>query len=73
LRVDAVADAGHRGDDPGFAEAFAQSRDRDAHGVGERVGVLIPRPFQELFGADATAFGATRTSSTANCFRVSAT
>ena len=44
--VDAVADAGHGGDDPGFAEAFAQCRDGDAHGVGERVRVLIPRPFQ---------------------------
>src|SRR3954451_20376306 len=55
--VDAVAGAGHRGDDPGFAEAFAQCRDRDAHGVGERVGVPIPRPLQELFGADDTAFG----------------
>src|SRR6202040_3881798 len=44
-------------DDPGFAEAFAQGRDGDAHGVGERVGVLIPRPFQKLFGADDAAFG----------------
>src|SRR5207248_7168285 len=57
LRVDAVPGSGHGGDDPGFAEAFAQSRDRDAHGVGERVCVLIPRPFQELFGTDDTAFG----------------
>ena len=57
LRVDAVADAGHGGDDPGFAEPFAQCRDRDAHGVGERVCVLIPRSRQELFGADDTAFG----------------
>ena len=55
--VDAVAGAGDGGDDPGFAEPFAQCRDRDAHGVGERVGVLIPRPFEELFGADDTAFG----------------
>ena len=46
LRVDAVPDAGHGGDEPGLAEPFAQSRDRDAHGVGERVCVLIPRPFQ---------------------------
>jgi len=46
LSVDAVPGAGHGGDDPGFAEAFAQSRDRDARGVGERVCVLIPRPFQ---------------------------
>src|SRR5438552_8559987 len=55
--VDAVAGAGHGGDDPGFAEAFAQSRDRDAHGVGERVRVLIPGSRQELFGADDAAFG----------------
>src|ERR1700737_4343649 len=57
LSVDAVAGAGHGGDDPGFAEAFAQRRDRDPHGVAERVCVLIPRPLQELFGADDTAFG----------------
>src|SRR6185312_8088310 len=56
-RVDAVADAGHGGDDPGFAEAFAQCRDRDAHGVGERVCVLVPRSGQELLGADDAAFG----------------
>src|SRR6476646_2992005 len=57
LRVDAVADAGHGGDDPGLAEPFAQSGDRDAHCVGERVRVLVPRLRQELFGADDTAFG----------------
>src|SRR5918912_854609 len=57
LRADAVPNPGHRGDDPGLAEASAQCRDGDAHGVGERVCVLIPRPFQELFGADDTAFG----------------
>ena len=55
--VDAVSGAGHGGDDPGFAEAFAQPRDGDAHGVGERVCVLIPRLLQELLGADDTAFG----------------
>src|SRR5215472_14539202 len=57
LGADAVPGAGHGGDDPGFAEAFAQCRYCDAHGVGERVCVLIPRPFQEFFGADDTAFG----------------
>src|SRR3954451_6680107 len=57
LRLDAVPGAGHGGDDPRLAEALAQSRDRDAHGVGERVCVLIPGPFQELLGADDTAFG----------------
>jgi transposase len=41
LSVDAVAGAGHGGDDPGFAEPFAQCRDGDAHGVGERVGVKV--------------------------------
>src|SRR5262245_18011090 len=57
LSVDAVAGAGHGGDDPGLAEALAQPRDRDAYGVGERVGVLIPCSRQELLGADDTAFG----------------
>src|SRR5690348_6570643 len=57
FRVDAVADAGHGGDDPGFAEPFTQCRDTDADGVRERVGVLVPRPLQEFFGADDTAVG----------------
>ena len=51
LSIDAVPVVDDGGDDPGFAEAFAQCRDGDAHGVGERVGVLIPRPFQELLPA----------------------
>jgi hypothetical protein len=55
--VDAVPGTGHGGDDPGFAEPFAQGRDGDAHGVGERVRVLIPRLFQQLLGAYDTAFG----------------
>ena len=41
----------------GFAESFAQCGDGDADGVGEGVGVLVPGPLQELFGADDTAFG----------------
>src|SRR3954471_17309593 len=57
LSADAVPGAGYGGDDPRFAEPFAQCRDGDAHGVGERVGVLIPGPFEELFGADDAAFG----------------
>src|SRR5207248_6192946 len=57
LGVDAVANAGHGGDDPGFAEPFAQCGDGDAHGVRERVCVLIPCSLQEFFGADDTAFG----------------
>src|ERR1041385_1678329 len=56
FRVDAVPDAGHGCDEPGFAEPFAQSRDGDPRSVGERVCVLIPCSLQELFGADATAF-----------------
>src|SRR5262249_51334859 len=56
-RIDAVPGAGHGGDDPRLAESLAQSRDSDAHGVGERVRVLIPSPFQQLFGADDTSFG----------------
>src|SRR5262249_14951094 len=54
---DAVPDAGHGGYDPGFAEAFAQCRNGDAHRVGERVCILIPCALQELFGADDTAIG----------------
>ena len=39
LSLDAVADAGHSGDDRGFAETFAQCRDGDAGGVGSgRIG-----------------------------------
>src|SRR3954452_5519219 len=56
-RIDAVPVAGHGGDDPGLAEPLAQSRDRDAHRIRERVCVLIPCSRQELFGADDTAFG----------------
>src|SRR5215217_4841231 len=56
--VDAVADAGHGGDDPGLTEALAQCGDGDADGVGERVGVLVPRAFQQLLGAhDAAVCG----------------
>src|SRR5919197_788128 len=57
LGADAVPDAGDGGDDLWVAEPFAQCRDGDAHGVGERVRVLVPRPLQEFFGADHTAFG----------------
>src|SRR5688572_6811022 len=55
--VDPVADAGHRGDEPWLAQAFAQGGDGDADGVGEGVGVLVPGPLQELFGADDPALG----------------
>ena len=48
MRVDPVPDAGYGRDDRRFAEAFAQCRDGDSHRVGERIRVLIPRPFQEL-------------------------
>src|SRR6266581_8591158 len=56
VSVDAVPDAGHGGDDPGFAEPFAQCRDRDARGVGVGVGVLVPCSREEVFGADDAAF-----------------
>ena len=42
--------------DPGLAESLAQGRDRDANGVGERVGVLVPCSFEALRRCD-TAFG----------------
>ena len=55
--VDAVPGARHGGDDPGFGEALAQCGDGDAYGVRERVGVLVPRPFQEFLGADDPTLG----------------
>ena len=55
--VDLVSGAGDGGDDPGLAQPFAQSRDGDAHGVGERVCVLVPCSGQEFLGADDAAFG----------------
>src|SRR3954447_499765 len=55
--VDAIPGAGHGGDDPGLAEPFAQSRDGDAHRVGERVRVLVPRLRQEILCTDHTALG----------------
>jgi hypothetical protein len=39
----------------GFAAAFAPGQDRDLDRIGDRVGVLIPRPLQKLFAL--TAFG----------------
>src|SRR4051812_21111199 len=54
--LDAVADAGNGRDEPGLAKALAQARDGDAHRVRERIRVLVPRPCQQLFGADDTAF-----------------
>src|SRR3978361_265762 len=57
LRVDAIADAGNGRDDPGFAEAFAECRDRDTHCVGERGGVLVPRALEQVLRADDTALG----------------
>src|SRR6478672_8813147 len=55
--VDPVAGAGHGGDQPWFAESLAEGRDRDADGVGEGVGVLVPGSLQQLLGTDDTALG----------------
>src|SRR3569833_165226 len=55
--VDPVADDWHRGDQPWLAESLAQRGDGDTDGVGEGVGVLVPGPFQQLFGADDTTLG----------------
>ena len=71
--VDAVADAGHGGDDPGFAEAFAQSE------TVMRTALVNGSAFSSHARARSSSAlttppsAATRTSSTANCFRVSAT
>src|SRR4051812_44637981 len=57
LRLDAVPNARHGGDDERLAEALAQGGNGDADGVGERVRVLVPGPFQKFLGADHTALG----------------
>src|SRR3954452_16905385 len=55
--VDAVSDPGDGGDDTWLAEPLAQSRDGDADGVRERIGVLVPGALQQLLCADDAAFG----------------
>ena len=56
-QLDPVADARHGLDHPRLAEALAQRRDGDAYGVGERIGVLIPRALEQVFGAHDSAAG----------------
>jgi hypothetical protein len=51
---DAVPDPGRVVDDVRFSELAAQAADRHAHGVGERVGVLIPGLLEQSFGAERT-------------------
>ena len=41
----------------GSPRRLRSARDGDAHGVRERVGVLVPCSRQEVFGADDTALG----------------
>jgi hypothetical protein len=41
----------------GSPRRLRRAENRDAYGVGERVGVLIPCPLQYLLGTDDTAFG----------------
>ena len=55
--ADPIADAGHRLDDPRFAEPLSEGGDRDAHRIRERVGVRIPGALEEVFGADHSATG----------------
>ena len=52
-----VPHADHRLDDRRLAELAAQRHDRDADGVGERVGVLVPHPLEQLLGADDATVG----------------
>src|SRR4051794_3574498 len=54
---DVVADAGHGRDEPWFAESLAQGGDGDAHRVGERICVLVPRLFEELLSTDDAPLG----------------
>ena len=64
---DPVAGADDGLDHRRVAELAAQVHHRHPDGVGERVGVLVPHPFQQLLGADHGAAGARMsTSSTAS-------
>ena len=57
LLGDAVSDAGRVLDDVRFSELAAQAADRDADGVGERVGVLIPGLLEQSFCAERAGAG----------------
>ena len=48
---DAIADASDSFDHVWVAEFAAQPANGDLNGLGERVGVLIPDPFEEVFSA----------------------
>jgi hypothetical protein len=52
---DAVPDGRSGGDDRGLPELAAEAADGD--GVGERVGVLVPDPFEEVLGAEEGGAG----------------
>ena len=49
---DPVADPGSRLDDVRLSELAPQPADRDLHGLGERVGVLVPDLLEQLLGAE---------------------
>jgi len=55
---DAIADAWGGGDDRRVAELAPQAADGDRDGVGERVGVLVPRLLEQAFGAEVGGAGA---------------
>jgi hypothetical protein len=55
---DAVSDSGGVVDHGRLAEFPSQPGDRDPDGLGEGVGVLIPRLREEILGAERTRTGA---------------
>ena len=57
MASDAIADARDRLDDGRVAELAPQGHDAHAHGVGERVGVLVPDALEQLLGRDGLAVG----------------
>ena len=52
-----VSDSGRVLDDLRFSELASQSADRDADGVGERVGVLIPGLLEQSLCAERARAG----------------
>src|SRR5271165_3791982 len=54
---DSVAHARSGGDDRRLAQFAAQAADCDRHGVGERVGVLVPYLLKQVFCAQEGGLG----------------
>ena len=48
----AISHIGNVFDDRGLTKLASQAADGDKHGIGKRVGVLVPYLFEQVFGAE---------------------